>query len=59
MKPKPNHGGSRPGSGRPKKEPTVTVSFRVKVRHVEVVKETVRKLRADLAANNRGNDGQN
>jgi len=34
-------GGKRKGSGRPKKAPTVTVSFRVKEEHAEQVKQLV------------------
>lgn len=32
---KPKHGGKRLGSGRPKKEATTTVAFRVRLSHVE------------------------
>lgn len=42
-----NRGGARPGSGQPKKAPTKTVSFRVRVEFVEplkkLVKETIEK----------------
>lgn len=46
-KKKENRGGARPGSGQPKKAPTKTVSFRVRVEFVEplkkLVKETIEK----------------
>lgn len=32
------HGGKREGAGRPKKEPTVTISFRVPVSRLDEVK---------------------
>ena len=48
MKKKDNRGGARPGSGRKKKDPTKTISFRVKVQYVEpvkkIVKDTIKKL---------------
>lgn len=40
-KKKSNRGGKRVGSGRKKKAPTKTVSFRVKVEEVESVKNVV------------------
>jgi hypothetical protein len=45
------HGGSRPGAGRPKKEPTTTVSFRVKTKYkpkiVKVVTAEIKRLEGD------------
>ena len=38
---KPKHGGSRLGSGRPKGEPTTTISFRVKVKHKDIIVKVV------------------
>ena len=35
------HGGTRPGAGRPKSEPTVTISFRVKVNDAEDIKKQI------------------
>lgn len=43
MKKKENRGGKRIGSGRKKKAPTTTVSFRVVVEHAEPVKEVVKQ----------------
>ena len=39
---KSTRGGSRQNSGRPKKEATKTVAFRVKLRHVDKIKEMVK-----------------
>jgi hypothetical protein len=41
MKKKTNRGGKRIGSGRKKKAPTTTVSFRVKIEHAGPIKEVV------------------
>jgi len=41
MKTTPTHGGTRPGSGRPKGEPTTTISFRVKTRFAERIKKII------------------
>jgi len=41
-KKKETRGGARPGSGQPKKAPTKTVSFRVRVEFVEPVKKLVK-----------------
>jgi len=38
---KPNHGGTRTGAGRPKSEPTVTISFRVKEKDAEDIKKQI------------------
>ena len=38
------HGGKREGSGRPKGKPTVTISFRVPVRHAKTIKNKVNKI---------------
>lgn len=38
-------GGKRPNSGRKKKEPTTTVSARVKVRHAEKLKEVIKSFK--------------
>ena len=43
-KPKFTHGGAREGSGRPKKPPTVTVSFRIKPSQVKAVKKAVAEI---------------
>ena len=43
-KKKSKRGGKRIGSGRKKKAPTTTVSFRVKVEHAEPVKQVVSDL---------------
>jgi hypothetical protein len=40
----PTHGGKRTGAGRPKKEPTVTISFRVRTDLALEIKEQVQKL---------------
>jgi len=40
---KATHGGKRTGSGRPKKEPTTTINFRVPVSH----KDELKKLLSD------------
>jgi hypothetical protein len=37
----PKHGGPRKGAGRPKKEPTVTISFRVPEKHASSIKKKV------------------
>lgn len=39
MTQKNNRGGSRPGTGRPKKEPTTTISFRVKKKDKKYIRE--------------------
>lgn len=41
-KKKENRGGRRPGSGQPKKAPTKTVSFRVRLEFVEPLKKLVK-----------------
>jgi len=45
QKMKDNRGGKRKGAGRPKKSPTVTVSFRVKSEHAEQVKSIVNEFK--------------
>lgn len=42
VKKKENRGGRRPGSGQPKKAPTKTVSFRVRLEFVEPIKKLVK-----------------
>lgn len=37
-------GGKRTGAGRPKSEPTTTISFRVKTKHVEELKKKFKNL---------------
>lgn len=37
-------GGKRPNAGRKKGEPTVTISFRVKLKHAERLKETIKQI---------------
>ena len=41
-------GGSRPGSGRPKKEATTTVAFRVKKIYADRVKAAIKVVIADI-----------
>lgn len=41
-KKKENRGGARPGSGQPRKAPTKTVSFRVRLEYVDPVKKLVK-----------------
>ena len=45
---KSTRGGFRPGSGRPKKEATTTVAFRVKVQHVDQIKTIVKSAIAEM-----------
>ena len=40
---KNNHGGARPGSGAPKKIPTVTISIRVPQHLAAVIKPAIQK----------------
>lgn len=37
-------GGARTGAGRPKGEPTTTIAFRVKSKHVEELKKKIKEL---------------
>ena len=37
-------GGKRTGAGRPKGEPTTTIAFRVKTKHVEELKKKIKEL---------------
>ena len=37
-------GGARKGAGRPKGEPTTTIAFRVKTKHVEELKTRIKDL---------------
>ena len=46
----PTQGGSRPGSGRKPKEPTVTIAFRVKASHSEEIKEKIKVLIKQIQA---------
>ena len=39
MKPKLNRGGKRAGSGRKKRDPTITIAFRVPEQHAQEIKE--------------------
>lgn len=41
---KNTHGGARAGAGRKKKEPTATISFRVKKKHVEAAKKKIQPI---------------
>lgn len=41
---KETRGGKREGSGRPKKEKTVVISFRVKAKDVDKIKKTIKRL---------------
>lgn len=36
------HGGARPNAGRKRKDPTVTISFRVRTYHAEEIKQLVK-----------------
>jgi hypothetical protein len=42
-------GGKRPNSGRPKGEPTTTISFRVKLKHEQIAKELLQELKEKIA----------
>lgn len=44
MKTKPTHGGSRPNSGRPKGQPTKTLSYRVPVKHAAKIDKKIREV---------------
>jgi hypothetical protein len=44
---KENRGGKRKGAGRPKGEPTKTLSFRVNLRHVEHIKKLVKEFKEE------------
>ena len=46
-------GGARQGSGRPKKEATTTVAFRVKVRYADKVKEAMKSIIAEMEKGDR------
>ncbi len=41
---KPKHGGPREGAGRPKKEPTKTLSYRVPKKFAQLIDEDIRKV---------------
>jgi len=41
---KPTHGGSRPNSGRPKGQPTKTLSYRVPVKHAAKIDKKIREV---------------
>lgn len=41
---KPKHGGKRPNAGRPTKEPTKTLSYRVPLDKAEKIDKAVRKI---------------
>jgi hypothetical protein len=41
---KSNHGGTRPGAGRPKKPPTVTLAFRVPKEKADQLKNQIKQL---------------
>ena len=45
---KPTHGGSRKGAGRPKKEPTKTLSYRVPEKKAKVIHLKVKELISNL-----------
>jgi len=44
MKTKRTHGGSRPNSGRPKGQPTKTLSYRVPVKHAAKIDKKIREV---------------
>lgn len=48
MEKKETRGGSRPGSGRPKKEATTTVAFRVRAEWKQIITDLVRVKVAEL-----------
>jgi hypothetical protein len=52
-KKKENRGGARPGSGQPKKAPTKTVSFRVRLEFVDPVKKLVKAAIEEWSHNSR------
>lgn len=43
-----NRGGKRPGAGRPRKEATITLTFRVPVRWAEEIKNQVKSIIQNL-----------
>lgn len=46
---KSTHGGARPGSGAKKKEPTKTLSYRVKVKYAKKIDAECRKIIASIS----------
>ena len=48
MTDKTKHGGSRKGAGRPKKEETVSLSYRVPKKKANKIREKVKELIRDL-----------
>lgn len=48
---KENRGGSRPGAGRPKGEPTKTLSYRVPVKFADIVDKAIRKIISRISKN--------
>lgn len=46
---KPTHGGSRPGSGRPAKEPTKTLSYRVPLKLAPKIDTAIRKIISSMS----------
>lgn len=53
MKSKSTRGGKRPGAGRPRKEETTVLTFRVPVRWASEIKTTVTKWIKDLKNENK------
>lgn len=51
MKKQPTHGGSRPGSGRPKSEPTKTLSYRVPLKLADKIDKAIRKIISSMSKN--------
>ncbi len=49
---KKGSGGARKGAGRPKKEPTTTLSYRVPVKHRTELDSEIRKLIANKISKN-------
>lgn len=48
---KPKHGGARPGSGAKKKEPTRTLSYRVRVAIANDVDKAIREIISSMSKN--------
>ena len=48
-----NHGGRRKGSGRPKKEPTKTLSYRVPVAKADQIDTACKQIIQSISKNNK------
>lgn len=49
MKQRPTHGGSRPGAGRPKGEPTKTLAYRVPAKLADKIDKAIRKIISSMS----------